>query len=198
MSDVLLGELLGSRGITYGVVKPGDNTPGGVPLLKAADVGNGRVNINPFFRISPDKNQEHCRTQLTGGELLLTLVGTPGQCAIAPHEVKGFNVVRAVGVFTVKEGVSARYVMYAIQSPTSQNHILNICNTTVQATLNLGDLKGLPLRVPPHPEQKAIAHILGTLDDKIELNRKTNETLEQAFRGRDRKKSHQATESPAG
>jgi type I restriction enzyme S subunit len=178
MSDVLLGELLGSRGITYGVVKPGDNTPGGVPLLKAADVGNGRVNINPFFRISPDKNQEHCRTQLTGGELLLTLVGTPGQCAIAPHEVKGFNVVRAVGVFTVKEGVSARYVMYAIQSPTSQNHILNICNTTVQATLNLGDLKGLPLRVPPHPEQKAIAHILGTLDDKIELNRKTNETLE--------------------
>jgi type I restriction enzyme S subunit len=178
MSDVLLRELLGSRGITYGVVKPGDNTPGGVPLLKAADVGNGRVNINPSFRISPDKNQEHCRTELTGGELLLTLVGTPGQCAIAPHEVKGFNVVRAVGVFMVKQGVSARYVMYAIQSPSSQNYILNICNTTVQATLNLGDLKGLPLRVPPLPEQKAIANILGTLDDKIELNRKTNETLE--------------------
>lgn len=68
--------------------------------------------------------------------------------------------------------------MYAIQSPPSQNHILNICNTTVQATLNLGDLKGLPLRVPPLKEQEAIAHILGTLDDKIELNRKTNETLE--------------------
>lgn len=178
MPEAVLGELLGSRGITYGVVKPGDNTPGGVPLLKAADVGNGRVNINPAFRISPDKHQEHCRTELTGGELLITLVGTPGQCAIAPIEVKGFNVVRAVGVFTVKEDISSRYVMYAIQSPSSQNHILNICNTTVQATLNLGDLKGLPLRIPPLQEQEAIAHILGTLDDKIELNRKTNETLE--------------------
>ena len=178
MPEALLGDLLGSRGITYGVVKPGDNTPGGVPLMKAADVGNGRVNINPAFRISPDKHQEHCRTELAGGELLITLVGTPGQCAVAPKEVKGFNVVRAVGVFTVKEGISAKYVMYAIQSPPSQNHILNICNTTVQATLNLGDLKGLPLRIPPLQEQNGIAHILGTLDDKIELNRKTNETLE--------------------
>jgi type I restriction enzyme S subunit len=68
--------------------------------------------------------------------------------------------------------------MYAIQGPRSQSHIRNVCNTTVQATLNLGDLKGLPLSIPPLAEQKAIAHILGTLDDKIELNRKTNETLE--------------------
>ena len=39
-------------------------------------------------------------------------------------------------------------------------------------------LKSIELSIPPLPEQKAISHILGTLDDKIELNRKTNETLE--------------------
>ena len=43
---------------------------------------------------------------------------------------------------------------------------------------NLGILRDTPCQVPPLAEQKAIAHILGTLDDKIELNRKTNETLE--------------------
>jgi type I restriction enzyme S subunit len=98
MSEVLLGELLNSKGITYGVVKPGDYETNGIPLIKAADVENGRVNTTPNFRISREKHQEHSRTELNGGELLITLVGTPGQCAIAPPEVKGFNVVRAVGV----------------------------------------------------------------------------------------------------
>jgi len=40
----------------------------------------------------------------------------------------------------------------------------------------------LPVRVPPPPEQRAIAHILGSLDDKIELNRQMNETLEAIAR----------------
>jgi type I restriction enzyme S subunit len=178
MSEVLLGELLSSKGITYGVVKPGDHETNGTPLIKAADVENGRVNTTPNFRISQEKHQEHSRTELNGGELLITLVGTPGQCAVAPPEVKGFNVVRAVGVFSVNALADSRFIMYSIQAPQSQAYIRNVCNTTVQATLNLGDLKGLPLSIPGINEQKAIAHILGTLDDKIELNRKTNETLE--------------------
>jgi restriction endonuclease S subunit len=48
--------------------------------------------------------------------------------------------------------------------------------------LNEGIIRSFPLQIPPLPEQRAIAHILGTLDDKIELNRQMNETLEAMAR----------------
>ena len=51
-----------------------------------------------------------------------------------------------------------------------------------RSALNLPTIRGLPVAVPPLSEQRAIAHILGTLDDKIELNRRMNETLEAMAR----------------
>ena len=51
-----------------------------------------------------------------------------------------------------------------------------------QPLLNQSILSSIPTSVPPLPEQRAIAHVLGTLDDKIELNRRMNETLEEMAR----------------
>jgi len=49
---------------------------------------------------------------------------------------------------------------------------------SAQPSLNRNHVYLMPVTIPPLPEQKAIAHILGSLDDKIELNRRMNETLE--------------------
>ncbi len=55
-------------------------------------------------------------------------------------------------------------------------------NGSVFINLKTQILKNHRVRIPPVPEQRAIAHILGTLDDKIELNRRMNETLESMAR----------------
>ena len=53
---------------------------------------------------------------------------------------------------------------------------------SAQPFISQGDARALQLELPPLPEQRAIAHILGTLDDKIELNRRMNQTLEEMAR----------------
>lgn len=70
----------------------------------------------------------------------------------------------------------------AIRSPAADAMIRSRLNTTVQATLNLRDLSLLPIPMPPRSVREGIISILGALDDKIDLNRRMNETLEAMAR----------------
>lgn len=75
--------------------------------------------------------------------------------------------------------VNGRYVFYAMQSQDVQHQIgWNEGTGSTVSNLRIPVLKSLQIPIPSRVEQNAIAHILGTLDDKIELNRKQNETLE--------------------
>jgi len=71
-----------------------------------------------------------------------------------------------------------RFLMYALQ----QTDISGYLTGSTMPKLTQGNMNRIPVPVPPLPEQKVIADILGSLDDKIELNRKTNETLEAMAR----------------
>lgn len=170
------------RGIAVGVMYPGDCDPAGVPLIKAGDLGGSRINPRPEFRITPDKHHEYRRTELEGGELLISLVGDVGRCALVPAEMAGWNAARAIAVLRFKSSSDGAFVRACLMSSPLQHLMRAWSTTTVQATLNLKEIRQIPLPWPPKHERDAIAHILGTLDDKIELNRRMNETLEAMAR----------------
>ena len=182
-SVVEIGELLSEdRGISVGVMYPGNHDPLGTPLIKVGDLIGSVINPTPEFWVAPEKHYEHRRTELKGGELLLTLVGAVGQCAVVPPSMAGWNAARAVAVIRLKDPEDAKFVRLCFLSAPLQ-HLMQVwANTTVQATLNLKEIKQLPLPWPPKEERQAIAHILGTLDDKIELNQQMNQTLEAIAR----------------
>jgi len=178
-----LAELLAPGGnISYGIVQPGTHDDDGVPILRVSDIRNGRIDVTQPLRVSPGIESAHARTRLKGGELLLTLVGTVGETAVVPMELSGWNVARAVAVIPVHEEVGAYWLRLALSAPIAQEMIRGRQNTTVQATLNLKDVAQLPILMPAPYERAAIAKIIGEIDDKIELNRRMNETLEAMAR----------------
>ncbi|AVR90279.1 Type I restriction-modification system, subunit S [Thauera aromatica K172] len=78
--------------------------------------------------------------------------------------------------------IDFRFLRHWLNSPVMATHIHGHRDGSVAERLNLPTIRALPVAVPPLHEQRAIAHILGTLDDKIELNRRANETLEAMAR----------------
>jgi type I restriction enzyme S subunit len=125
------------RGISVGVMYPGNHDPDGIPIIKAGDMSGHRINPQPEFRISPAKHNEYKRTAFEGGEILMTLVGEIGQCAIVPDEMIGWNAARAVGVIRLKNAADAPFVRLCLLS-SPLRHLMSVwANTTVQPTLNL-------------------------------------------------------------
>ncbi|MGW8485182.1 restriction endonuclease subunit S [Streptomyces sp. NPDC055886] len=169
-------ESLLETGISYGIVQPGSAEATGVPIVRVKDVRNGRIATSDPLCVSPDVEAKYARTRLKGGEVLLTLVGSTGQVAIASDRLAGWNVARAIGVLRPVSDISPRWLQYFIESEDAQQYIQEHLNTTVQATLNLKDLRVLPVPVPSRQEREAIISVIGALDDKIAVNERIAHT----------------------
>lgn len=181
--QITLSELVDSnRGISYGVVQPGQHISDGIPILRVNNIKNGRILTQDVMRISPDIEAKHSRTRLKGGEVLITIVGTVGDTAIATSHEIGWNVARAVAVIPPRGGVSAKWIQICLSSKNVREKIFSRVNTTVQTTLNLKDIAQLDFPLPPDKERMAIERIICALNDKIELNRRMNATLEAMAR----------------
>ena len=78
--------------------------------------------------------------------------------------------------------ISGFYLFYALQAMNVQHQFHAYANGVTRFGLRKDDILRVEVPIPPLPEQRAIGHILGTLDDKIELNRRMNKTLEAMAR----------------
>jgi type I restriction enzyme S subunit len=177
-----LGDLVDERGVSYGIVQPGNETADGIPIVRVNNIRNGRIDTTDMLKVGADIEAKFQRSRLRGGEVLLTLVGTLGEVAIVPENLRGWNVARAVGVIPVRKDPGSLWVFICLRSAFIQHCIRIWATTTVQATFNLRDLAKLPIPTPPIETREAIAAVLGALDDKIELNRRMNATLEAMAR----------------
>jgi type I restriction enzyme S subunit len=165
-----LEDLIEPGGVSYGIVQPGHSVQSGVPIVRVNNLHDGRIATEDVLRVSAEVEANYSRTRLKGGEVLLSLVGSVGEVTVVPHEMAGWNVARAIAVIRPSERVANYWLKHWLRSPFARRFMHMWQTTTVQATLNLRDVRRLPVAMPPQLERRAIAEVLNALDDKIDIN----------------------------
>lgn len=113
-------------------------------------------------------------------DILLTSVGTLGQAYLVSEKDKFYFKDGNLTWFkNWKSFVLPKYVLCWIKSKQGQQALLDISIGSTQAALTISGLKTLEINIPSIDEQQAIAEVLSSLDDKIDLLHRNNKTLEQ-------------------
>ena len=150
-----------------GTILPG----GGIKLPEARTYGGP---IKPWQFIRP-------------GEVFVALTditqdgGVLGSPAFLRESLRGtFAVTHHVARVDIAapESLDGRFLYYLLQAPAARDFFRGVATGTTVRAVSTSDAEAYSTLVPPLAEQRAIARILGALDDKIELNRRMNETLE--------------------
>lgn len=158
-----------------------DQAGSGFFFLSVKDVLDERLEYENARQITErDFLEAHRRTNLEPGDVLFTNSGTIGRMAIAKDDPRTCRTTFQKSVAILKPArdlIEPHFLYYLLRFDNAK--LSEFASGTTQKNLLLKDLRAFGVRIPPLHEQRAIAHILGSLDDKIALNRRMNRTLEE-------------------
>ena len=165
-------------------IKVSTFVPEGVPVISGQHLHGIRVDDSTGFNfISREHARRLVNANVQRGDVVLTHRGTIGQVSYVPENSQYDRYVVSQSQFYIRCDPSQavpEFVALYFTSPQGQHQLLaNAAQVGVPSIAQpVTYLRTLRIPLPPLSEQRAIAQILGTLEDKIELNRRMNETLE--------------------
>ena len=160
-----------------------DYVPVGIPSIMPQNIGDNRIIEDGIARISPEDAQRLSRYLVRAGDIVYSRRGDVERRALIRETEDGW--LCGTGCLRVRlgqNGADARYTSYYLGHPDVREWIVRHAHGATMPNLNTSILAACPFLEPPTDVQRAIANILGTLDDKIELNRQTAITLEAMAR----------------
>lgn len=153
-------------------------TKAGIPLVTAKIVKNGSILEPTEFISEDDYDSWMTRGFPQSGDLVLTTEAPLGEVAILDSK----KIALAQRIVTLRgktDLLSNHYLKYFFQSDIGQYTLKAKMSGTTITGIKQSELRKINILQPPFHEQKAIAEILSSLDEKIELNRRMNKTLEE-------------------
>jgi len=165
--------------------RPDEFADEGVAFIRAADMDRGRVLFDRASNINAVARQRIRKGIGAPGDVLLSHKGTVGKVALVPLEAPAFVCSPQTTFWRSlnRDELDRRFLFAYLKSAVFQNQLTAFKGETDMADyVSLTNQRGLKVPVPPIGIQRAIAGVLGALDDKIDLNARTNETLEAMAR----------------
>lgn len=153
----------------------------GIPLITAKVVKGGRIETPDEF-ISVDDYEPWMRRGIPkAGDVVITTEAPLGEVAQLGSERVAL-AQRLIALRGKDELLDNGFLKFLMQSENVQDQLRARASGSTVLGIKQSELRKVVLTFPPIDEQRAIAYILGTLDDKIELNRRMNGTLEAIAR----------------
>ncbi|MBU2602500.1 MAG: restriction endonuclease subunit S [Actinobacteria bacterium] len=168
--------------VVTGRTPPGNDPAyygGDVPFLTPSDLADQRRVEHPARTLSAHGAVQLARCLVPEGVGVSCIGWQMGKAVLIDRPTITNQQINSIVV--EPKIADARFVYYSLRNRRDELFGLGAGGSRTPI-LNKGDFERLRFVLPPLVEQRAIAHILGTLDDKIELNRRTNETLEAMAR----------------
>jgi len=153
----------------------------GINYIKSDAIDyNGKLDKSRFAQIDMATHEKFKRSQLAEDDILFSMAGIYlGKNAIVPKDVLPANTNQALAILRLnKEKTSPRYVSYYLSQPQIIDFVNNMSGQSAQPNINFEEIKSIEITLPLLPEQRAIASVLSSLDDKIDLLHRQNTTLE--------------------
>ena len=179
---VRLGEVASVRsGFAF---KSRDWTKKGVPVVKIANVKAGYLDMAVCSFVSENVAERSADFRLKEHDILISMTGYVGQVATVKASDLPALLNQRVGRFSIidKMRLDERFLYFCVANPRFREKIEALGYGSAQPNVSPTAIHGIEISLPSLPEQKAITSVLGALDDKIELNRRMNETLESMAR----------------
>ena len=155
----------------------------GTPIITVKHLGDNRIIHQDLPLVSDADKTRLAKYTLNAGDIVFSRVGSVDRRAYVTDSENGWLFSgRCLRVRVDPDKMDSRFLSYFFGLPSFQEHIRSIAVGATMPSLNTQILSNIKIHYPPLPEQRAIAQILGALDDKIELNRRMNGTLEAMAR----------------
>lgn len=150
------------------------------PYIRTRDINGNQITISELLFVPNDVFPSISNYIVEAGDVIISIVGTIGACAIIPEELHLASLTENCAKIVDIDATSLdrQFLFYYLISADGQAEIISRNVGSTQPKLPLYNIKSTPIPLPPLPEQRAIAAVLAALDDKIDLLHRQNRTLE--------------------